>query len=412
MNKGKIVSLNSFIYFLFLLTVAFYSFKNLNGLLPLNLSHLILLMLLPFCICIFLTKAKVERLFVTINLFVLFFVIVSIFYGFNEVNDYINIFIFIFVSYVVVSNQEQSKLIKWYLKLVFILVFMGYVQFLSSFITPEWFYSFSFLGKGNVNITFSSGLLRVFSLSSEPASFAGMLLPAIGLSIARLANTVNIDKYLSKKFALCILIIVVLTFSSVAYFYLISFFLFFIFLSGQVSKFFKSFLFCFMLLVFAGMTQVHSVQERYDSVIHAYEDKGDSKINNLSTFAIYSNILVAEKVLKNYPCLGRGLFSHEHSYNEYIYDVFPVSFVRMELNKKDASSLYIRLLSEAGFLGFISVMVFFFLFFLNGMKTGKSIISSVFLLSVVLIGVRSGTYNYSLIWFYLFTANYFRKCEL
>ncbi|WP_305808215.1 hypothetical protein [Vibrio fluvialis] len=297
------------------------------------------------------------------------------------------------------------------MKLVLILVVFGYFQFVAFYFTPEWFYSFSFLGKGTVNITQSSIFLRVFSLSSEPVSFGNMLLPAIGFSLARLTKTVG-NEVITKRFSVSILLIAFLTFSSVVFAYILAFSTLFIFCSNRVSRLYKV-LFIFVVPIFImAVSQIDVVKDRYNSVVNVFFlSEGITQVDNLSTFAIYSNIFVAKKSLDNDFVFGGGLFSHQKNYDLYIYDIFPPAYVRMELNKVDASSLYIRLLSETGILGFSLVILFFVSFIFRG-YLNNYLISNIFLFSVVLLGIRSGTYNYSLVWFYLFAAIYIRRCKL
>ncbi|HTF28656.1 MAG TPA: O-antigen ligase family protein, partial [Flavitalea sp.] len=84
------------------------------------------------------------------------------------------------------------------------------------------------------------------------------------------------------------------------------------------------------------------------------------KING-SSFALYSNFKVASNSFIKNPLSGSGLGTHEVNYQQYFYKYFSSKIVKRfvaELNKEDANSTFIRLLSETGLFG-----LFFFLFF-------------------------------------------------
>ena len=80
--------------------------------------------------------------------------------------------------------------------------------------------------------------------------------------------------------------------------------------------------------------------------------------SNLSTQTLILNEEVAIKSFQKTFGLGGGLGSHEVSYNKYITD-FDIEDVQLFLNKEDANSLLLRMISEIGLIGIIIIISFF-----------------------------------------------------
>ncbi len=99
-------------------------------------------------------------------------------------------------------------------------------------------------------------------------------------------------------------------------------------------------------------------------VFFSDEDEGvkAGKING-SSFALYSNFKVASNSFAENPISGSGLGTHELNYEKYFYEHFSSRIVKRfvaELNKQDANSTFIRLISETGVLGLAFFLYFVF----------------------------------------------------
>jgi hypothetical protein len=128
--------------------------------------------------------------------------------------------------------------------------------------------------------------------------------------------------------------------------------------------------------------------------------------SDLSGFALASNILVANEGLKESTYVGTGINSHKDTYEKVIYKLFANSQVILELNKEDAGSLYIRLLSEFGIPGLLAFFVF-----LYQCRAGKeyepSLLKYINILCLVILitySVRNG--SYLSVYFWLFCSLY------
>jgi hypothetical protein len=116
---------------------------------------------------------------------------------------------------------------------------------------------------------------------------------------------------------------------------------------------------------------------------------------NLSTYALISNMIVTQQVLKESPLIGNGLGSHPLSHEKFMGDVPGIqSFVDMgtsDLNAADAASLTLRVLSELGLLGYIGVLAFLIYFHASG-SGPRSAISNAILVHFFLKLLRGGQY--------------------
>lgn len=135
--------------------------------------------------------------------------------------------------------------------------------------------------------------------------------------------------------------------------------------------------------------------------------------SNASTFALYSNYVVArDSFLKN-PLFGSGLGSHPLIYYETFIKYFPPRYLDKygAQNQQDANSKFLRLLSETGLLGVILFLAAFFKFLIpkrkilsDEVKELAAVNYSIFVY-ILLCLIRNG--NYINIGFFLFFFMYY-----
>jgi hypothetical protein len=114
-----------------------------------------------------------------------------------------------------------------------------------------------------------------------------------------------------------------------------------------------------------------------------------------STFALYSNLYVLIESYKNswkIFLFGNGWNTHRFLYDQYIEKI---SYLGMNgLNRVDGSSMYIRLLTELGIIGFIFIL---FIIFMQRIKIKKDNILYIFnfsaFVSLLTYMIRSGNYS-------------------
>jgi hypothetical protein len=81
--------------------------------------------------------------------------------------------------------------------------------------------------------------------------------------------------------------------------------------------------------------------------------KEDIELLNTSSFALYSNFIIAQASFKENPLTGSGLGTHESNYKKYFSKYFDKDFIIRYgvFNTADANSMFVRLMSETGLLG-------------------------------------------------------------
>jgi hypothetical protein len=157
------------------------------------------------------------------------------------------------------------------------------------------------------------------------------------------------------------------------------------------------------------------LQVRVDDTIKAFVYKGVmdkkeiAKLNS-STFALYSNFLIAGKAFESHPYTGAGLGSHELSYQRYFDRFLDKNLQKMygNFNSKDANSLFIRMLSEGGLigLGLLLFAIFAFFVYKKGIREPDLcyltlINQGVFLMMIVRL-LRTGNYIGQGFYFFFF----------
>lgn len=134
---------------------------------------------------------------------------------------------------------------------------------------------------------------------------------------------------------------------------------------------------------------------------------------NSSTFALYSNYVIArDSFLKN-PLFGSGLGSHPIIFYETFVSYFPSRYLNMygAQNQQDANSKFLRLLSETGLLGLTLFLVAYFKFLIpkKKIKTADqkylASINYAIFIYILLCLIRNG--NYINIGFFLFFFIYY-----
>lgn len=121
----------------------------------------------------------------------------------------------------------------------------------------------------------------------------------------------------------------------------------------------------------------------------------DVKGTNLSTFVLYTNGFVMERVLASHPFLGNGIGSHGESFKTYIdqlsiddYEEGKAEFT----NYEDASSMGIRTLSDMGISGALLIVWFIWRFRPNSNTDDLDIIARAIWVYFFMKIIRGGTY--------------------
>lgn len=352
------------------------------------------LLLLLFC----------KRKFACPKVWLLSFLLLAHFYVIDTITQYpsdkfwqqfLAIVTLLFGYYQFFHNYVTStdELWKKYMKIALWVCYIGYVQYLIFFIT----------GNDYIGHVFSQQELvdyraRMTSIFLEPGNFAAFIVPAVGYSFFVKANDIykKRDKFL-------VLLALLLSFTTIGYLMLL------LILIYSYRKFLLKYIwvFAFPLILFVGFLVNYSVTGQ--KVNNEYIDGMLTKFSNsyqmidnlsfdalafsgdLSTFAIYSNLWVAEEA----PCrlVGTGLGTHEYSYINIFRDTGSNWY---GVNKDDAYSLFTRIFSEFGYIGILLGILFLYKY--RNFKDPKNIAILFYFISLL---IRGGFYFlYGVIFFF------------
>lgn len=372
----------------------------------------IFIILFLFVYLTFYMDIYVNRAFIFILMLLTFFSLINVYLGNDSLALLLKQFVGISISgigyYLLfkVNKYDFDKLFKIYLKIAFIVAIIGIIQQISYLADFKYGYDYSyFISNFKIVETAGLGLLRVNSILPEPAHFAASIMPATFIAILNIFNKEYF--YLSKWKSLIIISSVLLSFSVVAYIGVIIAFMLIIcnYKRFKYLAFGAILISAFMLFTY---TYVPEVKIRVDDSISALMGEVTLEEVNLSTFALYSNVLVAYNSLINNPIFGSGLGSHAISYDKYIGSIVDINKPGFVLvNRQDANSLFLRLISETGLLGTIIVFYFILKFYVSINKDKYFWIISNSVMCLFLINLlRQGHYFYNglffFVWLYYF----------
>lgn len=135
--------------------------------------------------------------------------------------------------------------------------------------------------------------------------------------------------------------------------------------------------------------------------------------SNSSTFALYSNYIIARDAFLEDPLFGAGLGSHPLIYESTFLEYFPAELLNRygAQNQQDANSKFLRLMSETGLLG-LALFMFAFIRFFAAKRYMKSealrelgAINYAMFLYITLCLIRNG--NYINVGFFFFFFLYY-----
>jgi hypothetical protein len=312
-------------------------------------------------------------------------------------------------SYVSVFRNKIVEVIQKYYKLALVIACIAIIQtiiFVAFGITikPQ-----SLLYNNWSNpfvIEILNFLPRAIGLSTEPAHFATLLLPGVYVAILVLTGKSYSLNIKNKKQALIIILAFILSFSIVGFFgFLLC--LVAIFGSALKDKFFTKLALStfFIGLSFIIYSSPLMNKLRFLPAMISNVDSYEFTSNDLSGYALVTNLFIARSALEESNFLGKGFNTHKDSYDKYIFKIFTGSQVIMEgLNKEGAGSLFIRVVSEFGLPGICLYLFFMFHYWIkrDGNSTKLRIINNLSVIMLVTYCARNG--EYLNIFFFLFLA--------
>lgn len=306
-----------------------------------------------------------------------------------------------------VNQYDVQKLFKVYLQIAFIVALIGIFQELSFLVGFQPGYDYSWIIKKWQYMPATGGMLRVNSIFAEPSHLAVSMAPAFFVALRAVLR--NDTFYISKKAGVAIITCFILTFSAVAY---AAVFISLFFIHFNIKKA-QHALAVIVTIVFLGCLSYHVIPEirmRVDDAIGIVTGSRQLTESHLSIYALVSNAFVAAQSFAGNMLFGSGLGSHPVSY-----DAFMNSYLAGTLwgqgyvgvNRSDAGSLLLRLISETGLFGVIAVFYFIFRFRItNEQNKDLWVLSSAIFVIFLMQLLRQGHYFYNgfffFVWLYYF----------
>lgn len=356
-----------------------------------------------YIIYILLLPGLMKNYGVNKNLFYIFSILFivglfNIYSGNNTSGQFFKVFVGLFLAYlfyyyiVVDFKFDIKQLFKWYLKGAYIVSLIGAFQFISYLIGFEpGYHLFYILNKWAV-ISGGNFGIRLNSVFPEPTYFAATISTAFFVSIYNLFNKEKF--YLTNFQSVIIICVYFLSFSGLGQ---LGVFLTLIFLGINYGLlryivviapvFFISFNFLY--------NNVDEFKLRYNGVVSMFS--GEEFVlgtTHGSSYILYNNYIVALKNFSQNPLFGGGLGSHITAFDKYS---LAKNFIvkGFDYNGQDASSMFLRLMSETGLFGLGIFCVIIFKCYVKRNRTYLSyhwLVSNSILIMILLNLFRQGHY--------------------
>jgi hypothetical protein len=290
------------------------------------------------------------------------------------------------------NNYNHEKLFKIYLNLAFVISIIGIIQSFSYIINFKYGYDLSYFIPYWGPTYLKSGFVRMHSILTEPAQYGVAMMPAFFIGLYNIITLKN--KFISLFKSVVLVFSMLLTFSLVAYIGVIFSTMLLSFRKGINIKAFT----IFLVVIFAIIHSYNNVPEirmRINDTYNAFV-YSDTESINLSSFAIYNNAIVAVRNISEHVIFGTGIGSHPVIFDRYSLFNYEGNLLFNDVNKGEAASMFLRVMSETGMLGILIVVGFIIKCYVgfnrNTLTTKYSLISQAVLSLFFIKLLRSGHY--------------------
>lgn len=328
----------------------------LNGLLPTEA-----VLAIQFCLLVIMIK-KIDIEFPFVVAFLIIFIqsYICILLGNdtfpNFLKQYIGIIISAMYWMTCISKNNILTFIILYKKASIFTSIIAILQFIAGSLGIESLSNMSWLIKSQ---QFTTGG-RSAAFLNEPSACALVLFPIFFLGLYKLFGKYNksLQGLINNREIFIVFLGYFSTFSSSGFFGAIIAIIIIVLEYGvRIKQVFILLIGIFLMGVI--YTNNSFINQRVEDTLAVVDGTKPLNQVNLSTQTIILNKDIAFASFDNTHGLGSGLGSHPLSYNKYInnFNAFDI----MQLNKDDANSMFLRLLSELGILG-ISLYIIFLYF--------------------------------------------------
>lgn len=338
---------------------------NQSSLFELRFSYIIMLLVFVYWLASSI-NLNMNKMFVAIFTVIMLASFYSVYLGNNEMlyvfKQLFGILLNAMMFYVLlrINKYDTRRLFNVYLNLALIVALIGIIQEMSFIIHFEPGYNYNFIPTWRIAGSMTGPFIRINSIMREPSGLSVLMMPALFCSITTLLR--KSVRFMDDWKCCVVILSVILTFATVGYIGIVLSILI-VAISNNKVKYMIASIFILVLFVMLAYNNIGDVKRRInDTVDVIYGNKiltvGSTQAVNLSTFALFTNAIVAYKSTLNYPLFGTGLGSHELSYKKYIEYIIPIDSLLRGVSEQDANSLLLRLLSETGLAGTLIVIIF------------------------------------------------------
>ncbi|MCJ8314180.1 MAG: hypothetical protein MJK11_14595 [Pseudomonadales bacterium] len=358
------------------------------------------------CLATYEGKNRIPLQLLILYLGILIGSVISYLYYFGKVDkffisNYVLFTINTYGFYLYFKLGDLKKIIGRLIKFQCYISVFAIVQQISFLLGFKYIYdlhsSLGFEGGSNISDLKYFTLYRVDSIFTEPSHFAYFISFGLFAGIKSLEKSSFFSSLVSKKQFVIIMVAFLMTFSFSMYFVLILF-VFFTVLKPN----FKSILIgggIFFILAIVSTSEV--VSTKINKIVNF--NSIDVENSGATIFAIYSNAYITYKTLEDHNYIfGSGMNSHRLNYDKYIIDLIDKDHRLYGTNSVDASSMFLKILSDFGVLGLVLVLCFFIFYRVRGRYSDLSVVALFALISYM---TRTG--DYGSVVFTLFFSMYF-----
>lgn len=307
-------------------------------------------------------------------------------------------------SYFSARQDRLPMIAQWFFNLMLGIAVLAIVQEGAFLLGIEPLYEVNWLipGVGVAPLSQEGPFIRVHSVFTEPGHLGIAIAPAGFIAVRVIFFGGRL--YYTRLQAWVVLLGIILTFSSVAYFGLLVSFL----VAGGRRRAVRATALGGVALGVVLLT-TPGVRERLFTLVQLFQGL-DVAEGNVSALNMFLNSGVALQSLQNQPLWGGGLGSHSFTYETFlregtVYGEAVLAFLRFmspsELNTQDAYSMYLRLPSELGLIGVGLVLFFIFKNRLPEEAGQLTVISNACLVFFITYCLREGHYFRYELWFFV-----------
>jgi hypothetical protein len=323
-----------------------------------------------------------------------------------------------YYTFLAYNNFEIRRIFKMYVYLAFIVALEGLLEEALNIVGIHI--------NSKMRLT-TAGFYRIYGIMGEPYFLAAAIIPALYFAFYK---TTIFEKILSSYKNFTVLAVIgicfVFTFSSAGFLGIGAVLFFWLYNKKYLSlSSWKIILLPFFIVAISiGFSNIqkgwNEFNIKYTQTLSAFSNNTNSKkelnVLNSSSFALYSNYVIAKHSFESWPLTGTGIGTHEVNYKKYFGLFFDKDFIVRYgvFNAADANSLFIRLMSETGLLGLSLFFIFIFRFLLlkkgyeyDDLRDYLLINQGVFILFVVRL-LRTGNYfgNGFFLFFFIYYLSY------